>query len=90
MSQIVYQLCHTDFWHCLVGNIHSLPKLYTATEPEIAVELGIESYFETDNGARIGFGIVCALESTDVSVGQRSIHRIRCRVTAAWTEGLAL
>jgi hypothetical protein len=33
--------------------MHSLTKLYTVTGTEIAVGLGVESYFETGNGARI-------------------------------------
>jgi hypothetical protein len=69
--------------------IHSLPKLYIATGPEIAVGLGIEPHFETGNGTRISFRSVCALELTDASVGLIRFYRIVCGVTTAWIEQVA-
>ena len=74
------------FWHYW---IHSLPILYTPTGTEIAVGLGVESYFETGNGVRIGFWIFCALEPNDANVGLRTFHRTVCRVTTAWIERVA-
>ena len=46
----------SGFWHRW---IQSLTKLYTATGTWIAVGLGVESYFETSNGAGFFFCKIC-------------------------------
>jgi len=77
----------SGFWHHWK---QSLTKLYTATGAEIAVRLGVESYFETDNGARIFLWNVCALESTDAAVGLWRFHRTVRSVNTAWIGQVAL
>jgi hypothetical protein len=56
--------------------IHSLPKVHTATGTLIAVGLAVDSYSETDNGARIYFWNARAVVSTVSCAGLRRLSCI--------------